>query len=73
MRGARSNVALILQFADSPEDLQTGMVSELILAMTPQQAQDLGARLLTAAEAMKPGPAANDEESSRAPSERSQV
>lgn len=61
------DVAVVLQFAHSPENLQVGLVSELILAMTSQQAQDLGAKLLAATEAIKLGLAANDEETGQAP------
>jgi len=55
------DVAAVLQFARSPEDLHAGITSELVLSMTPQQARELGAGLLALAQTATLGPvAAND-------------
>ena len=55
------DVAVVLQLARSPEDLTAGIMSELALAMTLQQAQELGTKLLASVRAAALGPvAAND-------------
>jgi hypothetical protein len=54
------DVAVVLQFARSPQDLLAGVTTEMVLAMTPQQAHALGSGLVASANATVPGPAAND-------------
>src|SRR5689334_11283439 len=52
------DLAIVLQFARSPEDLLAGITSELALAMTPEQARRLGAGLLATVRAAEFEPAA---------------
>jgi len=55
------DVAVVLQFARSPEDLQADITSEIVLAMTLEQAQALGAGLIASVKAATLGlAAAND-------------
>lgn len=54
------DVVVVLQFARNADDLLAGITTETVLAMTPDQARQLGAGLVATAGAADPGPAAND-------------
>ena len=54
------DVVVVLQLARSPDDLLAGITTETVLAMTPDQARELGAGLVASAGAAALGCAAND-------------
>jgi hypothetical protein len=54
------DVVVVLQLAQSPEDLLAGITTETVVAMTAEQARQLGAGLVASAGTVDPGVAAND-------------
>ena len=54
------DVVVVLQLARNPDDLLAGITTETVLAMTPDQARQLGAGLVASAGAVALRPAAND-------------
>jgi len=54
------DVVVVLQLARTPDELQAGITTETVLAMTPDQARQLGAGLVASAGAASLSPAAND-------------
>jgi len=54
------DIAVVLRFARSPEELIAGIKGEIALAMTLQQAQELGVGLFASVNGAAFGPAAND-------------
>jgi hypothetical protein len=58
------DVAVVLHYASSPEELAAGMIKEMVLAMTPVQALELGAGLVASANLGSPERTENDQTSS---------